>query len=142
VQQFGLAAEKKGVQMRLDVAENLPFVRGDIGLLERTLENLLENALRHTPPQGLITLSLHLEENRLVITVADTGEGISPQHLPHIFERSYRGVAARGLDENAGAGLGLAISKRIAELHGGELDVESTLGRGSTFTFSLPLSPP
>lgn len=141
VQQFSLAAEKKGVQLRLECDEPLPFVRADIGLVERALENLLENALRHTPPRGMVTLSLRREENRVTLLVTDDGEGIAPEHLPHIFERSYRGVEARGLDENVGAGLGLAISQRIAELHGGSLSVQSELGRGSTFTFSLPLSP-
>lgn len=145
VQQFGLAAEKKDVQLRLDCPNDLPFVRAEIGLVERVLENLLENALRHTPPRGLVTLSLRLTTKRVTIEVADNGEGIAPQHLPHIFERSYRGVAARNLSENEveniGAGLGLAISQRIAELHGGELSVKSELGRGSTFSFSLPLAP-
>lgn len=141
VQQFSLAAQKKGVQLRLECPETLPFVRADIGLVERALENLLENALRHTPPRGMVTLSLRRENGRVALLVADNGEGISPAHLPHIFQRSYRGEQARGLDETAGAGLGLAISKRIAELHGGTLSVQSELGRGATFGFSLPLAP-
>lgn len=142
VQQFGLAAENKAVTLRLEFDE-LPFVRADIGLVERALENLLENALRHTPSGGGIVVSLRREAQRAWLSIADSGEGIAPQHLPHIFERSYRGAEARGLDENenVGAGLGLAITKRIAELHGGALSVESELGHGSTFTFSLPLSP-
>lgn len=145
VQQFSLAAEKNEVQLRLECPDDLPFVRAEIGLVERVLENLLENALRHTPPRGMISLSLHREAGRVILRVADNGEGIAPQHLPHIFERSYRGVAARSSADSkaeaVGAGLGLAISKRIAELHGGELSVQSELNRGSLFTFSLPLAP-
>ncbi len=138
-QQFGLASEKRGLSLELDIAE-LPFVRADIGLVERALENLIENALRYTPPGGVVTLSLRREAERVAVTVSDTGAGIAPQHLPHIFERSYRVQTPEG-GQDAGAGLGLAITQRIAQLHGGALSVQSEVGRGSTFEFSVPLAP-
>ena len=141
VQQFHLPAEKKGVRFEAQCAAGLPFVCGDIGLVERLLENLIENALRHTSPGGMVTLVLQRTNNHVVVQVRDDGEGISEKDLPHIFERSYRAQNQR--DETAtsdSAGLGLAISKRIAELHGSSLRVESTIGKGATFSFDLPLA--
>ena len=141
VQQFHLPAEKKGVSFEAQCSENLPFVRADIGLVERLLENLIENALRHTPAGGTVTLSLQRADNRVAVQVRDDGEGIAPDDLPHIFERSYRAQNGRDETKETGsAGLGLAIAKRIAELHDSQLQVESDLGKGATFSFALPLS--
>ena len=136
VQQFALAGEKKQVAFHLDVSQDLPFVFADIGLIARVLENLLQNALRHTPERGMITICLAPQGPRVVVQVTDTGEGISPEALPHIFERFYR--APHPASPSSGAGLGLAIARRILEMHGSRLEVESVPGRKTTFTFSLP----
>jgi heavy metal sensor kinase len=110
---------------------------GDPHHLERLFVNLLENAVRHTPPEGKITLSARAEGDRILITVTDTGEGISPEHLPHVFESFYRADSARSRD-SGGAGLGLAIVRSITEAHGGTVSIESTLGGGTTVFISLP----
>ena len=135
-QQFALAAQHKGVQLQALQSENLPMVVGDIGLIERALENLIDNALRHTPAGGEVYVSLwpcqHNGRAGVRVEVSDSGEGIAASDLPHIFERNFR-VA----QSNEGAGLGLAITKRILELHGGTVEVESELGRGTRFSFQL-----
>lgn len=135
-QQFALAAQHKGVQLQALQPEDLPMVLGDIGLIERALENLLDNALRHTPQGGSVCISLRRCEEKgrqcVQVQVRDNGEGIAPADLPHIFERNFR-VS----DGNAGAGLGLAITKRILELHDETVEVQSELGKGTTFSFRL-----
>jgi len=130
-------AEAKGVRIELEVPASLPFVRGNLGLIERTLSNLLDNALRHTPAGGEVRVSLGLAaDGRVQVSVRDTGEGIPARHQARIFERFYRvGDDARG---PGGAGLGLAIAARVVELHGGTLTVESRPGEGSRFCFDLP----
>ena len=139
-QQFALAAGKQNVHLETRFAPGLPFVSADIGLVERALGNLLDNALRHTPSGGRITIALRHENGRIAIEIVDTGSGIQPQDLPRIFERCYHARAARNTDgESNGAGLGLAITRRIVELHGGDIIAHSTLGQGATFTFSLPV---
>jgi len=143
-QQFQLAAANKGIELRAVGGEKMPFVRADIALVERILENLLENALRHTPHGGLVEVALQQQAGRVLVQVRDNGEGIAQEDLPHIFERSYRAKnAARSTEaSDTGAGLGLAIAGRIAELHGGKLEVHSEAGQGATFGFSLPLAAP
>ena len=113
-------------------------VRGDRTRLEQLLWNLVENALRYTPPGGRVELELRAEEECAVLSVADTGVGIEPDHLPRIFDRFYRVDRARSRRQG-GTGLGLAIVKRVAEAHGGHVDVESRPGRGSRFVVTLPL---
>ncbi len=141
VQQFHLPAEKKGVRIEAQCAGDVSFVRGDIGLVERLLEKLIENALRHTSSSGAVTLALQGKDECVSVQVRDDGEGIADEDLPHIFERSYRAHKARDeTNESGNAGLGLAIAKRIAELHGSSLQVESAPGKGSTFYFDLPLA--
>ena len=135
-QQFALAAQRKGVQLQALQSEDLPMVTGDIGLIERALENLIDNALRHTASGGKIIVSLSRcqEKGRqcVRVQVSDTGEGIAPTDLPHIFERNFRAAQSE-----EGAGLGLAITKRILELHDGTVEVESELGKGTSFSFRL-----
>jgi signal transduction histidine kinase len=103
--------------------------------MEQVLGNLVSNALRYTPEEGEIRLAAHQEAGRLVLSVTDTGSGIAPEILPQIFERSYRGDSSRSGNES---GLGLAIARSIVELHGGKIQVESTLGMGSHFSITLP----
>lgn len=136
-QKYQLGAEQRGVGLDARVVEPVPPVRADIGKIERVLENLIENALRHTPRGGSIRILVSAREGRVQVAVSDTGQGIAPEHLDSVFDRYYR--ASRGEESDGGhAGLGLAISKRIVDLHGGSMRVESRLGAGSTFSFDLP----
>jgi signal transduction histidine kinase len=133
-------AEAAGVTLSVEAPGSLPFVRGDLGLIERTVLNLLDNALRHTPAGGAVRVSMRPDDRgRVVVEVSDTGEGIAPEHQQRVFERFYRvGSGPRG---DGGTGLGLAIAARVAELHGGTLTVDSRLGEGSRFRFDLPPAP-
>jgi len=136
---FGLRAEAAGVA--LDVDGDAPqVVSADFDRIEQVLGNLIENALRHTPRGGRITIGAHDAGGGMVeVTVADTGEGIAPRDLPHVFERFYR---SPNESSGTGAGLGLSIAREIVRAHGGEMRVESQLGRGATFAFTLPLATP
>jgi two-component system OmpR family sensor kinase len=135
VQKFESVASSGGVALHARFDDDLPLVRGDVRLIERLLDNLLDNALRHTPRGREVTVSCEHQDGDLAIRVSDTGPGIHPDDVPHIFERFYRG---RGLEDQTGAGLGLAISQRIAELHGAVLSVEHNGPEGVTFLFRLP----
>jgi len=131
---YGIAAEEQGVTLE---ARGAIDVVADPVLLRRALSNLLTNALRYTPRGGTVCLSAAKEGNRVVIAVEDNGSGIAPEHLPYLFDRFYRADAARSASDNTG--LGLAVVRSIAELHGGSANVASTLGKGSTFSLRLPL---
>jgi two-component system OmpR family sensor kinase len=139
VQKFDLDAQRRRLTIRAEVDGDLPFVNGDIALVERVLQNLIDNALRHTPAGGTVTVTAQARAHEIGITVADTGTGISKDHLPHVFERLYRVDKSRDAS-SGGAGLGLAIARQIVELHGGRIAVESEVGRGTAFSFSLPLA--
>jgi signal transduction histidine kinase len=139
---YELDARRRGVALSLDGGSHLTtLVRADIALIERVLQNLIDNALRHTPPGGQVRLSLAAAGTQVEVSVADTGSGIAPEHLPHIFERYWRGDAPSGPDagrpEQSG-GLGLAIVQRILELHGSIVHVRSERDAGSCFRFALP----
>lgn len=136
VQKLKLVAEKKQVNLQTNNLADLPFVSGDIGLIERVLENLIENAIRHTPESGTVTVALNLEDEEIVARVSDTGCGIDPEALPHIFDRYYQDEHNQQRN-STGAGLGLAITKRILELHGSTIEAHSILKGGATFTFRL-----
>lgn len=135
VQKFGLSAEKKGVTLVADVKVR-PFVYADVGFLERVLENLIDNALRHTPPGGGVSVALTPVGHRVNVAVADTGSGIPASELPHVFERFYRASRTDG-ERAGGAGLGLTISQRLLELHDTQLQVASQVGVGTTFSYDL-----
>ena len=137
VQKFQLAAQDKGVGLHVEAAAPLPFVDADVSLMERVLENLIGNALKHTPAGGHVSVQLSAEGECLRTRVADTGRGIPGAVLPFIFDRFYRG--SDGRSGGGGAGLGLAITKRILELHGTGIQVQSDAGTGTCFTFSLPI---
>lgn len=122
------------VQLKLGHADQAG-VCGDADRLKQLLINLIDNAIKHTPAGGCVTLAVYVEADQVRVSVADTGAGISPEDLPHVFDRFYR---AKGQNRK-GSGLGLAIAKWIAEAHGGTLTVESKPGMGSTFTLRLPL---
>ena len=138
-QKFQGAAAAAGLELSVSSALTSVYVFADVGLLERVLENLLDNAIHCTPSGGHIELIVQKEGSRAVVTVADTGRGIPAQEQARIFERFFRGKAATAV-RGEGAGLGLAIAKRIVELHGGHIALNSVIGEGSRFSFDLPLS--
>lgn len=140
LQKWRLMAEQKRLTLNAIFNDPLPFVLGDIGLIERVLDNLLQNALRYTPSAGRVEVLLEPAPTTLVVRVSDTGSGIAPADLSAIFERFYRADPERH-ESPRGTGLGLAIVKRILDLHGSRIEVESTPSVGSTFSFALPISP-
>jgi len=115
-------------------------VLADPDRLAQVLRNLLSNALRHTPPGGQISISARAADDAVEIAVADTGEGIQPEDLPHVFDRFWRADRSR-TRETGGSGLGLAIARQLVEAQGGAIGVESEPGRGSRFWFMLPTCP-
>lgn len=131
---------RESASVAVDVPYDLRVV-GDAHQLSRLLTNLLENALRHTPPEGRITLGARGEEGRVVVTVEDTGEGIPPEHLPHVEERFYRVDAARTHHGRGGTGLGLSICRSIVEAHRGTLVIDSVVGEGTVVRVTLPRAP-
>ncbi|MCB0163580.1 MAG: HAMP domain-containing protein [Anaerolineae bacterium] len=137
---FRPSAEAKGITLNSEIAADTPPVQVDAARLTQVLQNLLANALRHTPEGGRITIQAGPDGDSLRLSVADTGEGIPPEHLPHVFDRFYRTDHARTRDRG-GAGLGLAIVRALVEAHGGSIKVTSAgvPGQGSTFTILLPL---
>lgn len=137
---FRPAAEAKEVELSLVLPAGLPPVQIDRARFSQVLQNLLGNALRHTPPGGLITIETGIESDSLRLSISDTGAGIAPEHLPYIFDRFYRADPARSHD-SSGAGLGLAIARAIVEAHHGQISVvsEGNSGQGTTFTIHLPL---
>ncbi len=128
-----------GVSVRTDAMASAT-VRGDATALRRALLNLIENAIKYTPPGGKVELGLTTGDGLAVITVSDTGIGLDPADADRIFEPFVRLDAARARD-TGGAGLGLAIARSIAVAHGGTLTVESRPGAGSRFVLRLPLAP-
>jgi len=127
----------KGLEFKLNQAEDL-VVNGDDVKLRQLFLNLLDNAIRYTPSGGSISVSVYREGQMAVVSISDTGVGISQEDLPHIFDRFYRVDKVRSPSEG-GSGLGLAICKQIAESHRGRIEVQSEFGRGSTFSVFLPL---
>ena len=134
----GLAAEK-AIRLNLQI-EDICEIRGDEDRLQRAIANLLENALKYSPKETTVTLHLRTVAAHIEIGIADQGNGIPPDDLPFIFDRFRRGALAR--TEVPGAGLGLSIVRRIVELHGGRVRVESHPGQGSTFFIEFPFLTP
>jgi len=139
LQKYELRARDAGVRLDVRLDAQVPFVYANIGLIERVLENLLENALRHTPRGGSVNLVLVPGEDTVTVRLSDTGCGIPARDLPHIFDRFYRS-GKPDTRNGDGAGLGLAIARRILELHGGRIEAASEQRTGTTFTFELPFS--
>lgn len=137
VQKFELKAQEKQIALSLPEISDAYRVRGVISLMERVLENLLENALRYTPSGGQVELGLRRSGGQVSVYVADTGIGVAQAEIPHLFDRYYRAAKPEGAQQE-GTGLGLAIVKRILELHGSMIQVKSTPGVGSNFAFALP----
>lgn len=139
---FSGLAEEKGVKLAV-AFEGKPAeltIEGDAGRLDQVLGNLVANALRHTPPGGSITLHAARLDVMVQIQVQDTGEGISANDLPYVFDRFWRGDRARTRTDGSGGGLGLAIVKQMVEAHHGRVAVSSTPGQGATFTLTFPIT--
>lgn len=137
------AAAEKGIALSLEVDPNLPAVSADPDRLSQVLHNLLSNALRHTPEGGQIRVSAGIapmergKDRVLLVSVADTGPGIPPEDLPHIFDRFYRADKSRSR-AGGGSGLGLTIARYIVEAHGGRIWAQSRLGEGTEISFTIP----
>lgn len=129
----------KDVSVTVDLSDRLPLCNVDSHRISQVLHNLLNNALSHTPKGGAITVRARQRDNQVEVSVADTGEGIPSEDLPYIFERFYRVDKSRSR-ATGGSGLGLTIARRLVEAHGGRIEVQSELGKGSCFTFTLPVS--
>ncbi|AMW30017.1 MULTISPECIES: sensor histidine kinase [Oscillatoriales] len=137
VQRFSDQLLEEGPMLELDFSEELPLALADVDRTEQILVNLLGNAIRYTK-HGLIKIEVYTHGGYLFVDVSDTGIGISEADLPHVFERFWRADRSRSRNYG-GTGIGLAITRRLVELQGGEIFVSSQLGKGSTFTFSLPI---
>ncbi len=134
---LALQAQQKGLFIEVEVPADLPQVRGDPYRLQQVMANLVGNAIKYTPAGGRIRIRAEKRPNEVQVSVSDTGIGISPADLPCVFEKFFRARDPRAGDEE-GSGLGLAIVKSIVTEHGGRVWVESTVGKGSTFYFTLP----
>jgi signal transduction histidine kinase len=131
-------AESKGVALSVDVAADLPAADIDRERIGQVLRNLLNNALAHTAPGGEIGVCAERQNGMIRTIVRDTGEGISAEDLPHVFDRFYRADRSRAR-QTGGYGLGLAIVRQLVQAHGGAVAVESQLGKGSEFSFTVPV---
>jgi signal transduction histidine kinase len=132
-------AERQQITLSLQAEKTVPDIEADSERLVQVLGNLMSNALRYTPEGGQIVLAARSQANRVLVQVKDTGPGISPAELPHIFHRFYRGDQSRRQTEGE-SGLGLAIAKAIVEAHGGTITADSTVGQGTTFSITLPIA--
>jgi len=136
IAQLSPQAERQLLTVSKELAADLPSVSADSARLRHVIVNLIHNAIKFTDAGGRITVTTRGEGNSVTVAIADTGRGIASDDLPHVFERFYKGDKARA---GEGTGMGLAIAKHIIEAHGGDIRVESEEGRGSTFSFSLPV---
>ena len=134
-QQFGEAAASRDVEIIASLSEDLPLVMADSEKLTQIFVNLVENALKFTPADGRISIHAQPGEDCVRVVLKDTGIGVAPQHLPHLFERFYKVNRSR---RDSGTGLGLSIVKQLVEAHGGQITVESQEGEGCAFTFTVP----
>ncbi|KAA3619313.1 MAG: HAMP domain-containing protein [Calditrichaeota bacterium] len=136
IMKFKDLAEKKGIHLRAELPEKLPQAYADIGLIERALSNLIDNALRYTPENGEVNVTIKKGNQQIRVSVSDTGCGIREEELPFIFDRFYRVEKSRAR-ATGGAGLGLAITEKILEIHKSTISVDSRVDEGSTFAFDL-----
>lgn len=134
-QEFELDARDNDISIDVDTGGKPAVVLADIGLMQRVLENLLRNAIKHTPNGGKIIITLDPQPDHVAVSVADNGCGIPAEDLEHIFDRFYHAEAS---NRGGSSGLGLAIVKRILDLHGSRITVESTVDKGTVFAFNLP----
>jgi len=138
MQKFWLLSSQRNITIQTHFDNSVPFVKADVGLIERVIQNLIENAIRYTPDGGQIDIQLVLSGQSVTVQVRDNGCGIAEKELPMIFDRFYRTEKSRQ-QSSGGSGLGLAISKRILELHGSHIQAFSKLNEGTVFRFNLPI---
>ncbi len=136
---YSAAAHEAGIRLVVEATEPV-FVPADRQLVQRAVGNLVSNALAHTPAGGEVVLDAENRNGRVHVKVTDTGHGIPAEHLPHVFDRFYRGDAARSTHSGR-VGLGLAIVRGIASMHGGSADIQSTVGKGTQVTLTFPQAP-
>jgi signal transduction histidine kinase len=132
-------ARRKSIDLTADIKVSKTLVYGDIRLLERAVQNIIDNAIKFTQEKGHVTVTLLTDESKVRLTVSDTGPGIEPEAIDHIFERFYR---AESSSKETGVGLGLAIAQRIADLHGTEIKARNLQEGGAAFTLDLDKYPP
>ncbi len=137
IQKFQLKTKEKSIEVITNADERIPFVNADIGLIERALENLIENAIRHTPEAGRIRLLMTPLTKSIKMQISDSGPGIPEEFLPLLFERFHQLDKSRKVNPGH-TGLGLAITKKIIDLHGSSIEVSSDAGSGTSFSFQLP----
>ena len=142
VETMAAQAARQRIALRTFVDRSVPPVLIDPDRIQRVLYNLLQNAIRHTPADGSVFVEVYDRGPDVLISVRDTGEGILPDDLPHVFDRFYRGDKARSRDGQAGAGLGLSIARRLIETHGGRIWVVQPPDGGSVFSFTLRMMIP
>jgi signal transduction histidine kinase len=135
---FEAQAAAQQVMLRAEIAPDLPAVELDPDRMQQTIGILISNALRYTPRQGSITVTAKTDRARVAIEVADTGSGIAPEDLPHVFDRFYRADKSR-TRESGGSGLGLAIAKSLVEAHGGGIEARDEAGTGTSMIIHLPI---
>ncbi|MCF6317859.1 MAG: HAMP domain-containing histidine kinase [Proteobacteria bacterium] len=136
---FKLIASNRNIDIKVELIEGNTDVRADIGLMQRVLENLIENAIKHTPENGKVSIKLTQSGEKFKVIIRDTGRGISQQEIPYIFDRLYRAENTSN-KSNSSSGLGLAIVKKILELHKTNISVISKLDKGTQFSFNLPVA--
>jgi PAS domain S-box-containing protein len=136
---YRMAAGEKQIELMLQLPPDLPVVQGDETRLRQVVDNLVSNALSYTPPGGVVRVWSEVVDDALTVRVQDSGIGIAPADLPQVFEPFFRSGSAKAIN-GEGTGLGLAIVKRLVEEHGGSVDVESAVGAGSLFCFTLPVA--
>lgn len=136
-QKYSILAKEKGISIKADIQSEPCLVYADVSLIERVLQNLIDNALKFTPENGKITMQINNSENQVEIKVSDTGKGIPKDQIPFVFDRYHIGDKRVTLDTNS-TGLGLAIVKRILEIHDTTIELQSKFGKGTTFSFILP----
>jgi signal transduction histidine kinase len=137
LESFSELAGRKSIELKGSAVADVDPVEMDVQRIGRVLSNLVSNALRHTPPGGQVDIQANSCPDGVCVAVRDSGEGIQPADLPHLFERFYRGDKSRSRS-TGGAGLGLAIARGLVEAHGGSIHAESQPGQGAVFTFTLP----
>jgi two-component system phosphate regulon sensor histidine kinase PhoR len=130
-------AKSRTITLTTELNPNIPAIKVDRDRIRQTLANLVHNAIKFNNPGGKVIISTNYNNESTIVSVSDTGMGISKEDLPHIFERFYKADKARS---QGGSGLGLAIAKHTIQAHGGNISVKSEEGKGSTFSFTLPIN--
>jgi signal transduction histidine kinase len=140
ISEIEVARAGRDVELESDLADDLPQIEADAERMHQVIFNLVDNAVRFTPEGGAVRIMAERRNGSIEVRVADTGVGIPPEALPRLFERFYRVDPARSRD-GGGTGIGLAIARSVVEAHGGTIRAESEPGKGSTFTFDVPIAP-